>query len=141
MSYSNTEKSDAQKTRGSRSYEKAKSKAEEYIKSPDKLGKLVNDATEKANRKNGPLKEVWDSLMACFRLIKAYANGSYREAPWQSLVMIVASIVYFVMPVDLLPDFLAGLGFLDDAALLGWTIKTFAADIDAFTQWEDDAAV
>lgn len=82
------------------------------------------------------MKEVWSSLMACVRLIKAYANGSYRKIPWTSLLMIVASVVYFVMPVDLIPDFLAGFGLLDDAALLGWTIRTFAADIAAFVQWE-----
>jgi uncharacterized membrane protein YkvA (DUF1232 family) len=139
MSSRNSKQSEAQGTRGSKSYEKAKSKAEEYIKSPDKLGKLVTDATEKANRKNGPLKEVWISLMACFRLIKAYSNGSYKKIPWQSLFMIVASVVYFVMPVDLIPDFLAGFGLLDDAALLSWTIRTFAADIDAFIQWESQS--
>src|SRR5438128_429822 len=132
MSKSNTKNSDAQRTRDSNTYQKAKSKAEEYLKSPDKLGKLVNEATDKAKGKDGPLKEVWDSLMACFRMIKAYANGSYREIPWQSLVMIVASIVYFVMPIDLIPDFIVGLGLLDDVALLGWTIKTFGTDIDAF---------
>ncbi|MHB8846744.1 MAG: YkvA family protein [Nitrospirota bacterium] len=131
------QQSEARKTRASRSYENAKSRAGEYLASPEKLDKLVNDATEKAKRRNGPLREVWSSLMACIRLIRAYANGSYRRVPWQSILMIVASVVYFVMPVDLIPDFLAGFGLLDDAALLGWTIRTFGADIDAFVQWEE----
>jgi uncharacterized membrane protein YkvA (DUF1232 family) len=127
----------ARKTRDSRSYEKATARAEEYLKSPEKLGQLVSDASEKAKRKSGPLKEVWSSLMVCFKLIKAYANGSYRKVPWQSLLMIVAAVVYFVMPVDLIPDFLAGFGLLDDAALLSLTIRTVAADIDAFVKWEE----
>jgi uncharacterized membrane protein YkvA (DUF1232 family) len=50
--------------------------------------------------------------------------------------MIIAAIVYFVMPLDLIPDFLAGFGFVDDAAVLGWTVKTLSSDIDAFTEWE-----
>jgi uncharacterized membrane protein YkvA (DUF1232 family) len=137
MNGRSTEQPEARKTRDSRSYEKAKSRAEGYLRSPEKLGKLVGDATEKAKRRNGPLREVWTSLMACFRLMKAYANGSYKKVPWQSLLMIVAAVVYFVMPVDLIPDFLAGLGLLDDAALLGWTVKTFAADINAFVRWEE----
>lgn len=131
------EQPEARKTRASGSYRKARSRAGEYLASPEKLGTLASDAAAKAGRRNGPLKEVWNSLMACVRLIKAYADGSYKKIPWQSLLMIVASVVYFVMPVDLIPDFLAGFGLLDDAALLGWTIRTFGADIDAFVQWEE----
>jgi uncharacterized membrane protein YkvA (DUF1232 family) len=126
----------AKRTRDSGSYTKAKSKAEEYVRSPEKLSKLVDEAAEKANSRQSPLKELWGSLNACFRMLRAYASGSYREIPWQSLVMIVASVVYFVMPIDLIPDFIVGLGLADDAALLGWTIKTFASDIQAFQAWE-----
>jgi uncharacterized membrane protein YkvA (DUF1232 family) len=127
---------EAKKARDSKSYQKAKSKAEEYARSPDKLTQLLNQAKEKARRKSGPLAEVWDSLTTCFRMVKAYANGSYREIPWQSLVMIVTALIYFVMPFDLVPDFIVALGMIDDVALLGWTIKTIAADIDAFARWE-----
>ena len=74
--------------------------------------------------------------MACFRLLRAYAKGSYREIPWQSLLIIIASVIYFVMPLDAIPDFLVGLGYVDDAALLGWTIKSVSSDIDDFTTWE-----
>lgn len=75
-------------------------------------------------------------MTACFRLIRAYAKGTYRDIPWYSIVMIVASVIYFVMPIDLIPDFLVGFGLLDDAALLGWAVKTFSSDIDHFLEWE-----
>jgi uncharacterized membrane protein YkvA (DUF1232 family) len=135
MTKSNNE-SRAEKAKDSESFKKAKSKAEEYASDPDKLNDLIDKASKKANGKKGPLDTVWIQLMACFRLIKAYANGSYREIPWSSLVMLVASVIYFVMPVDLIPDFILGLGLLDDAALLGWTINTFSSDIEAFVEWE-----
>ncbi len=125
-----------QKTRDSKSYKRARTKATDYIKDSRKLGKLIDDAAGKADQKSGTLKEIWNSLMACFRMIKAYANGTYRNISWKSLVMIVASIIYFVMPFDLIPDFLPGLGLLDDAAILAWTIRTISADIDAFLEWE-----
>lgn len=133
--------SEAKKTKGSKAYKKAKSRAEQYASDPDKLNNLIDTASRKANGKKGPLDAVWTKLMACFRLIKAYAEGTYREIPWTSLVMLVASIIYFVMPVDMIPDFIMGLGFLDDAALLGWTVKKFSSDIDAFVDWEADQSV
>jgi uncharacterized membrane protein YkvA (DUF1232 family) len=46
-------------------------------------------------------------------------------------------VVYFVMPVDLIPDFIAGLGFVDDAALLARTMKSVKSDIDDFKTWEE----
>ena len=126
----------SKKPRGSKSFAKAKNRAEEYIKDDKKLTHLIGDATKKANQKNGPLSEIRNSLMAVLRLIKAYAKGTYRTIPWQSLVMIVTSVVYFVMPMDFIPDFILGLGLADDAAILGWMIKTFGSDIDDFIEWE-----
>ena len=123
-------------TRGSKSYGRSRSKAADYLKDRDKLSGLLDQATLKANGKKGRLKDVWMSLMSFFRLIRAYTNGTYRQISWPSLVMIVASIIYFVSPIDLIPDFILGLGFIDDATLLAWTIKTCASDIAAFMEWE-----
>ena len=102
---------------------------------------MIDKASKKADGKQGPLDAIWLQLMACFRLIKAYAKGTYRDIPWSSLVMLVAAVIYFVMPIDLIPDFIVGFGLLDDAALLGWTVKKFSADIDAFIEWERESAV
>jgi uncharacterized membrane protein YkvA (DUF1232 family) len=120
----------------SSSFKSAKSKASEYANDPDKLNDLLDKAQKKANSKKGPLSEVWDSLMACFRLLRAYATGKYRNIPWQSLILIIASVTYFVMPIDLIPDFILGFGYIDDASLLGWTLKSVKSDIDNFIEWE-----
>ena len=128
---------DAQRTRKSRPYLKAKSRAAEYIRSPVKLRKLADDAKDKAGGRKGLFDEVRTSLLTFARLIKAYADGSYRQVPWKSLLMIVASVIYFVMPFDLMPDFIITFGLLDDAALLTWTAKAFKKEIDDFVAWEN----
>lgn len=79
-------------------------------------------------------------MTAMFRLLKAYAKGEYQETPWQSLLMIIASIVYSVMPFDVVPDFVVAFGFLDDAAIIGWTVRTIKSDIDKFLEWERQRA-
>ncbi|ENY71909.1 YkvA family protein [Aeromonas diversa] len=133
-------KSKAERAKGSKSYQKARSQAAEYAKDPEKLNDLIDKASKKAHGKKGPLFAIWGQLSACFRLLRAYAKGTYREIPWSTLVMLVASIIYFVMPIDLIPDFIVGIGHLDDAALLGWTMKAFESDIEAFVEWEEEAA-
>lgn len=39
------------------------------------------------------------------------------ETPLAAKGMMLAALAYFVMPVDAVPDFIAGLGFTDDAAV------------------------
>jgi len=97
---------------------------------------LLDRAASKAHSKRGPLAEVGDSLATCFRLLRAYAKGEYTRIPWQSLILLIASGIYFVMPIDLIPDWIVALGYLDDAAVLGWTFKALKADMDEFYKWE-----
>lgn len=120
----------------SSSFKSARDRASEYANDADKLNRLLDKAARKADSRKGPLSEVWDSLMTCFRLLSAYATGQYKDIPWASLVSIIASVLYFVMPVDLIPDFIIGLGLIDDAALLGWIIGSVKSDIDNFIEWE-----
>ncbi len=121
-------------------YGKSKAKAAGYIHSKDKLSGLIDRASVKATGKQGKLKDVWASLLAFFRLIRAYVNGSYRQVSAKALLMIVTAVVYFVSPIDLIPDFILGLGLIDDATVLAWTIKACAGDLAAFTAWENQQA-
>jgi len=125
-----------EKVKASKSYGKAHNRAKNYMEDPDELAVLVEKARKKAKEGKGPLDEVWDRLNACFRLLKAYASGEYREVPWKSLIMLVTAVTYFVMPIDLVPDFIVGLGLTDDIALLGWTLKSCSTDLDGFVAWE-----
>ncbi len=123
---------------GSKAYKKASSRAVNYAKDPKKLIKLIGDATRKADeQKSGALKEMWESLMILLRMLKAYAAGDYRNISWQSVTLLVATIAYFVIPTDLIPDFIPGGLLIDDAALLGVTLRSLQSDIEGYLSWED----
>ena len=121
----------------SRAYKKARDLVAATIRSPEKLMQLVSKAQIKAIGKD-KLASLVEPITAAFRLLKAYAKGEYKDISFESLALIVASMIYFVMPVDVIPDFIVGLGFTDDAALLAWTFKSVAADIERFLKWEKD---
>ena len=70
------------------------------------------------------------------RLAKAYALGKYREVPWKSMLIIVAAIVYFIMPIDLIPDLIPIAGLSDDFAVLLWVYNSVNLDVDKFLMWE-----
>jgi uncharacterized membrane protein YkvA (DUF1232 family) len=124
------------RVRASRAYARATSRAQEYIDEPEKLKSLAAAAGRKAEVRSGPLAAIISPLRDALRLVRAYARGSYREISWRSLLILVAAVVYFVMPVDLVPDFILGFGLLDDAAILAWTLRTLNQDLERFVAWE-----
>lgn len=73
---------------------------------------------------------------ALARMAKEVVTGRYRALPKRSLVAIVAALLYFLDPLDLLPDFLPLFGFADDAAVLFWVASRMRKDLDAFLRWE-----
>lgn len=119
-------------------FTRLKDKASAYLRDPDKLRDLVQKAKGKADAAgaSGPLKDMWGSLVALLRLLRAYASGQYRNVPAKSLILIVAGILYFVMPIDVIPDFIIGLGFLDDAAILAWVANSVRTVVSDFERWE-----
>jgi len=127
----------ARKVQESKAFAEARTKAEKYAKDPKKMGTLFEEAAEKVRNANkGPFGETWAYLQAMIRLIRAYANGSYRDIPWASLVLIVLAVIYFVSPVDLIPDIIPVIGLLDDALVVGLALKQVKADLDDFMEWE-----
>lgn len=78
--------------------------------------------------------------MTLFRMLRAYGSGAYKKIPFKTLIATVTSVVYFVMPLDFIPDILLLFGFMDDAALIAWTVKSIKTDIDQFSAWETDQA-
>jgi uncharacterized membrane protein YkvA (DUF1232 family) len=119
--------------------ERTKNKAEEYARDPSKAKKLLGDALKKAKRyeiNRGPLADVWGYLTSLFRLLKAFISGDYREIPWGSIVLVIGGIIYFVLPSDLIPDFLPAVGLGDDAAVIAFVIVQIKADLDNFLAWE-----
>ena len=41
-----------------------------------------------------------------------------RDTPWKVKLILAAALIYLVLPYDLLPDWLLGLGIVDDLAVV-----------------------
>ena len=78
--------------------------------------------------------------MALFRLMKAYYSGDYRDIPWGSIVMATGAIIYFVSPIDLIPDWIPFAGYVDDAAVILFVVRQIKSDVDNFMEWEAERA-
>ncbi|MFN3597592.1 MAG: YkvA family protein [Rubricoccaceae bacterium] len=114
-----------------------KDRAERTAGQPGKLSSLAARATAKLAANRVHLSALRDDVPVLIRLIRAYAYGRYREIPWRSLVLIVAGVLYFVSPADLIPDWIVGLGLLDDALVISYVLRAVHEDLAHFVAWED----
>ena len=81
-----------------------------------------------------------DKFFTIGRLAKAYALGHYRAVPWKTMLILLAALIYFVNPLDLIPDLLPVAGFTDDFAVLIWVYSAIEEEIDKFVSWEASQA-
>ena len=54
----------------------------------------------------------------------AYYCAGDRATPLHVKAVLMAALAYFVIPTDMIPDFIAGLGFSDDASVFFFTWQT-----------------
>lgn len=90
---------------------------------------------KKFNDKVGNLGDVWKDAKLLFQMLKDYSLGRYTEVPWGVIAAIVFAVTYFLSPIDVIPDFIPFIGWIDDGAVFGIVLASFKSEIDAYRQW------
>lgn len=118
--------------------EKARQQAERFKENPEATAGLLAQASARLGdgEQSGPLQGVLEDLLTLLRLVGAYTSGAYREVPWDTVAMAIGAVIYFVSPVDLIPDVLPVIGLVDDATVIGFVVNKIRDDLDEFREWE-----
>lgn len=127
----------------SKFYKKAAQKAITVAADKNKVVSLLSKAFLyfQKNESNRPVaEEIKEKFSTLLRLIQALYKKEYSNFPWSSLIKAIAVLIYFVSPIDALPDFVPVLGFIDDFALLSWVLSSLHQDIQNFENWEQEQA-
>tara|TARA_B100000676_G_scaffold16475_1_gene14677 strand:- start:222 stop:617 length:396 start_codon:yes stop_codon:yes gene_type:complete len=115
------------------------SKAKKIINDDEKLRKLIEDVLKKLKEISSDKKtsaKLNDSLRLFIRIINAYTSKEYTYVPWKTICLLVAGLIYFIYPVDLIPDFIPVSGLIDDVILIAWIYESIQDDIENFLEWE-----
>lgn len=70
-------------------------------------------------------------------LVRNYIKKEYTDIPIGTVIAIVSALVYFVSPIDIVPDSIPVLGYFDDAAVVGACWKLVESDIDEYERWRE----
>ena len=115
-------------------YKQSRAAAEKMAQDPDKMKQFLDNLEQKLNeipKIGGYLANI--PVLA--DMVRSYCVGEYRQLPIASLVGILTALLYFVLPFDILPDFIPGIGQLDDALVIAVTMAFIKADVATYKQW------
>jgi uncharacterized membrane protein YkvA (DUF1232 family) len=102
-----------------------------------RLPAVLIAVARKSSSKGGLIKGLRADLGLLQALCVAWWKGEYRAVSRPALVAAVAGLLYFLSPMDAIPDWIPGLGFIDDLAVLGWVMRKWSGELQAFRTWRD----
>lgn len=113
-------------------------KAEKIASNRDKLKELLHKASAKLTEVGDipAVKESKSQIEVVFRMLKAYYNKEYRGISSRTLGLLVLGLLYFVLPVDFIPDFIPLVGYIDDLTVILAIFKSLNTDVEKFLEWE-----
>jgi len=84
----------------------------------------------------GPLGKFFEEIVLCICIVKDYALGTYRKIPYWGIGAIVFMLLYVGNPVDLIPDFLIGIGQIDDLVVITLCLLMLRQELHEYKHWK-----
>ena len=116
-------------------YQSALRKASGFFGRHGRIAMLLSQLAMKMGRMNRndlSFTAAKSKLDVMVRLVKAYTTGQYKSIPWKTIAAILAAIIYFVNPFDLIPDLAPVVGLTDDFSILVWVYSSVQFEVDKF---------
>ncbi|WP_297336953.1 DUF1232 domain-containing protein [Algoriphagus sp.] len=81
------------------------------------------------------VQKLIEPIAVFIRMLKAHFAGHYKLAS-STLGLLVLALVYFLSPIDIIPDFLGFFGFADDLSVILAVYAKVKDEIEQFLDWE-----
>lgn len=107
------------------------SKAVKTLKSKEQTTQILEKAVSKAESRTS----LFSKVSTIKNMILDHMQGRYKEISVQTIIGAMAAMIYFLNPFDLIPDFIPGIGQVDDLTVLTYTIKAIKEDLSKYEQW------
>ena len=97
------------------------------------------EAIDKKLQKGG-MKKYAELGKIMFGMLKDYKKGAYQNIPWFTIASIGFILLYVFNPLDIIPDFIPGVGYVDDFAIMTVVIRFIESDLHAYLDWKIEEA-
>ncbi|MFN4761555.1 YkvA family protein [Gillisia sp. Q332] len=82
------------------------------------------------------LKKYTELGKVMFGMLKDYRKGIYTNVPWFTIAAIAFAFLYILNPLDIIPDFIPGIGYIDDFAVFTFGLKFIESDLHKYLDWK-----
>ena len=106
------------------------------IENQEETEEMLEKSIKKAEKVKSQLTAVWESLTLMFGIVSDWIKGNYKEVPVGSIVAIVGGLIYFLSPIDVIPDFIPVIGYIDDVLVIGLVLKQVNNDLEKYKIWK-----
>lgn len=106
----------------------------------DDIKKAAENA-EKVNEKvknSSKLRGFIQDFKVLSSLLKDYWKGNYKSIPYKAIAVIAFTILYVLNIADVIPDFIPGLGLLDDASVIAFCLKIVGSELQKYQDWKGE---
>jgi uncharacterized membrane protein YkvA (DUF1232 family) len=100
------------------------------VRPEDEAGILAATEAKLADRRLHAASSLLHNVRLLFRMLR----DRTFHLTWGSRAAILGALVYFVLPTDATPDFLPGVGYIDDTVIVSIVIKRLAAEIERYKE-------
>ena len=77
------------------------------------------------------------AVPAMASLLRSYVKKEYTDAPLGTIVTIICALLYYVSPIDLIPDAIPVIGYLDDVGVIAACWPLVESDIQEYDAWRE----
>ncbi|WP_154889374.1 YkvA family protein [Longibaculum muris] len=116
--------------------EKNYEKATELLKDEDQLERFL----QRLEKKLKVIPYAGDKLAdipIMVSLVRNYVRKEYADVPIGTIIAIISALIYFVSPIDFVPDSIPVLGYFDDAAVVAACWKLVDTDVEEYIKWRE----
>lgn len=106
-----------------------------YLQDPHSRSRFLAAVKEYATRKEGLIRGFRGDLQILAGLVRDWSSGEYAGVSKKTLLFAIAALLYFLSPLDTVPDFLGAVGFADDAAIVLFVLNSLKKEIDRYREW------
>lgn len=82
------------------------------------------------------LKKYTELGKVMFGMLQDYRKGIYKDVPWFTIAAIAFALLYVLNPLDMIPDFIPGIGYVDDFAVLTFSLRFMETDLHKYLDWK-----
>ena len=128
------------KSRALEEIQKRFKKAEDLLKDDTRM-EMFLEKIEKKIKWITFLAQEFKNIPTMVSMVRSYLKGNYTKIPKRTILAIVSALIYFLSPIDIVPDWIPLLGQIDDAIVIATCWNLVNKDVEDYRQWKKESTL